>query len=277
MNEVITELALDPRALRRLRKDLQEAPLTPNEARYLVDTYYAWQDVRKRSANQMRSLDSEPGYTLRWLIEQSESVESIIKSVLHTYSQRSPIGRWAETMHGVGPIISAGLLAHIDMHRAPTVGHIWSFGGWNPTVKWQKGQKRPWNASLKVLFWKCGDSFVKTSNSPKSLYGQFYREAKTRFEAANERRDYQDVAHATLKEVPNHRDKAIYADGKLPPGRIDLRARRVAVKIFLSHWHEVAYWVTFNRPAPAPYPMEHLGHVHKIPVPNTEMIEGFPG
>jgi hypothetical protein len=43
------------------------------------------------------------------------------------------------------------LLARIDIVKAPTAGHIWRYAGLDPTVRWNKGEKRPWNAGLKVL------------------------------------------------------------------------------------------------------------------------------
>ena len=49
-----------------------------------------------------------------------------------------------------------------------------------------------------------------------------------------------------------------------PPAHIHARAKRFAVKIFISNLHEVWFEKHFGRPAPAPYPFAHLGHTHKI-------------
>ena len=38
--------------------------------------------------------------------------------------------------------------------------------------------KRPWNADLKLICWKAGESFVKTSNHPSDIYGHIYAERK---------------------------------------------------------------------------------------------------
>jgi len=56
--------------------------------------------------------------------------------------------------------------------------------------------------------------------------------------------------------------------GKLPPAHIHARAKRWAVKIFLAHWHHVAYMIEYKKAPPKPYSLEHLGHVHMIEVPN---------
>ncbi|HEY5985735.1 MAG TPA: hypothetical protein VIV12_05025, partial [Streptosporangiaceae bacterium] len=47
----------------------------------------------------------------------------------------------------------------------------------------------------------------------------------------------------------------------LSPGWINLRAQRVAVKLFLSHWYEVASAVMVpDRPIAHPYAFTFLGH-----------------
>src|SRR5258708_8365225 len=54
----------------------------------------------------------------------------------------------------------------------------------------------------------------------------------------------------------------------LRPAHIHARARRYAVRMFLSHLHQVWYEIEYGRPAPRPYAVEHLGHVHVIKPPN---------
>jgi hypothetical protein len=41
-------------------------------------------------------------------------------------------------------------------------------------------------------------------------------------------------------------------------------ARRWAVKIFLSHVHQVMYYDHFKEAPPRPFAIEHLGHAHMI-------------
>ena len=173
---------------------------------------------------------------------------------------------------GIGPVITAGFLAHIDIAKAPTVGHIWRFCGLDPTVRWDKGTKRPWNASLKRLCWIVGESFTKVSNHPDDTYGKLYQQRKEREIARNEAGDYAEQAAASLTAKRFGDDTAAkkhYLAGKLPPARIHLRAQRWAVKIFLSHFHEVLFFVTYGERPPKPYVLDHVGgHVHRIEVPN---------
>src|SRR5271165_4286334 len=169
-------------AIERLTKDLKTAAatLSPNEARYLVDAYYSIQEYRKAAANQVRALSTsgEPHAVIAWLFRQHEILEAQIKRSLEAWTDSSKLGQWAKSITGIGPVISAGLLAHIDITKAPTVGHIWRFAGLDPTVVWGKKEKRPWNASLKTLCWKIGESFVKVSGNDADFYGKIYLERK---------------------------------------------------------------------------------------------------
>jgi len=255
----------------RLSRDLRTAATTMSatEARFLVDGYYLIQENRIRADAQVRSMlaDGEPVDLLLWLGEQMRALESQVKAGLDKYSAAHPVGEWARSVTGVGPVIAAGLLAHIDIEKAPTVGHIFSFAGLNPTMKWEKGQKRPWNAQLKTLCWKLGESFVKVQNNENDVYGTLYAQRKVAELAKNEAGEFAEQAEAVLavKRIGKMTEAyKAYSKGKLPPAHIHARAKRWAVKIFLSNLHEVWYELHYDKPAPAPYPFAHLGHVHKI-------------
>ena len=177
-----------------------------------------------------------------------------------------------KSQYGIGPVIAAGLLAHIDISRAPTVGHIWAFAGLDPTRKWEKGQKRPHNAGLKTLCWKIGQSFMKFSNEDDCFYGKLYRQAKERYVAKNDAGDYKDQAAELLPKFKKTTDAYKHLEkGQLPPAQIDARARRWAVKIFLSHMHEVWYELHHGVKPPCCFAVTMLGHAHYIPVPNWPM------
>jgi len=242
-----------------------------DQARFLVDLYYRWQEHRIALRGQGRALGSggKPTELVDHFAAQAEVLEKQMVGVLDVFSMSTEVGRWSREQTGVGPVIAAGLVAHIDIARANTAGAIWRFAGLDPTVKWGKGEKRPWNADLKVLCWKLGDSFVKQSGRDNAFYGHIYRERKEQEVTKNEAGEFADQAAATLaeKKITEAKTRAAYEAGRLPDGRIDLRARRYAVKLFLAHWHEIAYEAHHGTPAPLPYPIAHLGHVHKIDPP----------
>jgi len=263
----------------RLSRDIAEAAktLSDQEARYLVDAYYMMQEDRKRAHNQVRAMTTpnpeseqqpEPHTVIHWLAEQSSTLEKQIQRALDKYTDGHPMGSWMRSVKGIGPVLSAGLLAHIDISKAPTVGHIWRFAGLDPTTKWNKGQKRPWNATLKTLCWKIGQSFMKLSNDPECYYGRIYRERKAYEQARNGTAAVAEAVAAGLAKVG--KDTEAYkhlSAGNLPPGQIDARARRYAVKLFLSHMHDQWYRQHFGTAPPLPYPIAHLGHVHFIEPP----------
>lgn len=267
-------------AVQNLTRDLKKAAVTlsKQEARFLVDSYYQMQDSRIRTAGQMREMaeSGEPHEVLKWFNTQAEHLETEVQKALDAYSNGFVLGRWARSQYGIGPVIAAGLLAHIDIAKAETAGAIWRFAGLDPTSKWEKGQKRPWNAQLKVLCWKIGQSFLKQCNRDGDVYGHLLMERKALETTKNEMSAYSTQAAEILKRVPGHAQKAIYAAGKLPPGHILSRAERYAVKLFLAHYHHVGYELLHAKLPPKPYVIEHGGHTHFLAPPNWPIQEKIP-
>jgi len=269
----------------KMSRDLRKSSVTlgHTEARFLVDVYYQMQEGRIADAARVRSIEQtaeklgvepEPHAVLDWLYAQHATLEKQVHGALEKYSDAHIVGRWARSIVGVGPVIAAGLLAHIDIARAPTAGHIWNFAGLNPGAKWEQGKKRPWNAALKVLCWKLGESFVKTSGHDASFYGPIYAQRKTLEEERNARGELAEQAAETLKRKRIGKDTIAYShyiEGRLPPAHIHARAKRWAVKLFLSHYHHVAHVVEHGTEPPVPYAIAHLGHAHYLAPPNWPM------
>lgn len=327
------QMNLDP--ISRLTKDLKTAAVTlsPKEARFIVDAYYTFQEYRKASGNQVRALTAsgEPHDVIAWLFAQTEGLEKQILRALDAWTDASTTSVWAKGICGIGPVIAAGLLAHIDIRQAPTAGHIWNFAGLNPTQHWLGAEKskrelaaafaedgsaegavptmaaklgcrpdtlirwsttdkdgepvpmtrsrlekacarRPWNAKLKVLCWKIGESFVKVQNNANDYYGRFYRERKALEIGRNDRGEFAEQAAQKLADSRIGKDTEAYgwySQGKLPPAHIHARVCRWTVKLFLSHWHEKRYWEEYGVAPPIPYAIGILGHASEsfIPAP----------
>ena len=260
-----------PEAIKKLSRDLRMAASTlgVREARYFVDTYYDLQDCRIAAANQRRQLikSLEPNELISWLTGNLEFLENQIRGALDKWSGAQPMGVWARNICGIGPVISAGLLAHIDITKAPTVGHIWRYGGLDPTVKWEKGHKRPWNASLKRLLWIVGESFVKVSGNKHDVYGKLYLQRRAYEQGRDDRSELADQAAERIRKFGPKLDKSLreYLEtGHLPAKALHERSKRWAVKIFLSHWHAEAYRLHYKCEPPKPYPIAILGHAHEI-------------
>lgn len=314
--------------------------LNAPEARWLVDYFYAIQDFRIQADGQARAVSQGADAGTAILSEAlgggMKAIEERIAKALDNYSSEHVPGVWAKSITGIGPVLSAGLLAHLDIEQAPTVGHWWRFAGLDPSVRWLGSEKaramvgesmgadkkvtralvealaqktnlnadrlwdrslptkrvgdkwvvtgdtptresliralakRPYNDSLKVLCWKIGDSFKKQKGRESDVYGRLYESRKAQEVERNEAGMFADQAATSLRER-NIRDadlRKTYEAGKLPAGRLDLRAMRYTVKLFLSHFHAVSYEVRFGTAPPHPYVVEHLGHAHLIGVPH---------
>jgi len=264
---------LTPEVDKRLDKDLilKSGMLDQRQAGALVDYYYRIQEHRIALGNQVASIlyDEDDSLLIEFYHKQIMTVEKSIVPALKNYAEAHAVGRWSLAQLGIGPILAAGLLAHIDITKAPTVGHIWRYAGLDPTSKWEKGQKRPWNAELKTICWKIGQSFVKVSGKDDAFYGKLYVQDKERRMAKNEAGDYAELAARTLaeKNIQHKETRQMYESGKLPQSRILSQAARYSTKLFLAHWHEVAYRDHYNAEPPKPYIIEHGGHAHYIAPP----------
>ena len=297
----------------RLNKDVttalrqQGGGITDNEARFLVDIFYTMQDQRIRCNNQVKGLDrdatkagneAEPHTALDWTLTQFKTLENQIERLLAIYTQSHDMAWFFDQTVGIGPILSAGILAHIDISKAPTAGHIWNFAGLNPDIRWEKKTKRPWNAELKKICWKIGDSFVKQSSHPRDFYGKLYRERKAYEWKRNLAGDMADQAARYLGEKSYGKDtdarawysgqcdpelaRALLEAGKpataaackgangvhmLPPAQIDMRARRYTVKMFLSHLQQRWWEHKYHEAPPKPFAIAQRGHAHVIEPP----------
>lgn len=277
-----TEVVRDIEPIAQLTRDLRNAArtLSTEEARYLVDEYYTIQKDRIRAGNRVLAMTQtraeagqkhEPHEVIAWLGENTGRLERMIHSALDAYSDSQREGRWARLQIGVGPVIAAGLLAHIQLSETSFTNpsKIYRFAGLDPTVVWKKGQKRPWNARLKRLCWILGESFKKTSGHPDSVYGPLYRERKALEVQRNEAGLFAATAEQTLRDrkIEDAETLKAYRAGKLPAGRLDLRATRWAVKHFLTDYWRVCYMVKFGKTPPNPWVIEHGGHTDLRPVP----------
>lgn len=260
-----------------LSKDMRRAAsaLKPDDVRYLVDLYYQLQLHRISSANAVRSAEGEPNALLAWYAEKMRKLESQIPPTMKIYAADRRDGRWLLSVHGIGPVLAAGLLAHFDITKAETAGHFWSFAGYNPEMVWKKGERRPFSARVKVLCWKCGESFkklrgkmedaggnLKTGDALKraiaaseaDVYGKLYASRKDYEIMRNERGDHKGYNLRTA-------GKTTVVD-KLPPFIIEARAKRWAVKLFLAHLHHVMYEVHLGKRPPKPYILTRGDHAH---------------
>ena len=137
--------------------------------------------------------------------------------------------------------------------------------------------RRPWNADLKVVCWKLGESFQKNSGRLETKkgpneYSKVYLKEKARIIKLNEAGEYEEYALGRSKTVGTGTEAyKAYSVGKIPPLQIINRAKRYAVKLFLAHYHHVAYELEYGTLPPKPYILDQPGHTHYIAPPNWPM------
>jgi len=267
--------------INRLNKDLKTAAtsLDQSEVRLIVDLYYQVQDFRISSANIVRSQPAEPNALSAWVFKNFKTLEKDIQSAMGTFAAHYKVGRYLQSIYGIGPVISAGLLAHLDIRKAKTPGNFLSFAGMiDPTRQpWAKKTKRPWNAKLKTLVTvRMADTIVKFSNNEKCVYGKVYIDRKQRIIRENSAGQFSDQALVRKDEVDKgtiayqwysgqypssvmtkdffqldlaqrnetlKKSRLKEGDGTmmLPPAHVHARARRFLAQMILSHLHYAMY------------------------------------
>lgn len=253
---------------------LQAEKLTNPEARFLVANYYQAQEMRKRADMQIRHLgDKEMPTLLQYTADAFAVIESNVQKGLQNYAESTRLGEWCLSHDGIGPVITAGLLAHLDIEKAPTVGHFWRYAGLDPTNKWEKGQKRPWNSELRQICWHLGQCAKRISYKEDAFYGQLYRERKELLVGRNEAGHNAERAKVFFTKSADV--KKTLAEGKLPANNIDSQACNFVAKIFLSHLHALMFWDKYDQAPPRPFAIAILGHAHEVRIPNTDMFPGF--
>jgi hypothetical protein len=253
-----------------LTKIVKTLALKSHEIGEMVELYYDSQHLRIQHANKERT--EPPSELAEWLDFWTHAGEAVISGALKRWilSEESPAEtKWAFDQIGIGPVIAAGLAAHIDVEKASSISSVWKFAGLAPGAdKKVKGQKLPYNSRLKTLCWKLGESFVKVSGKEGAFYGQLYAEFKSEEIKRNEEGQYAEAAKRELasKRITEKATKERLLSGKLTDGHLHARAKRRAVKIFLAH-----YWSKGREgrglPVRDPYPITILGHDGKRPSP----------
>lgn len=116
------------------------------EASILVSSYYSVQGYRMALGNQKRALAYNYGVTkddykagnippsmeiITWLYNNILGIENEIKKCLGIYSLSTEVGRWLQSIIGIGPVLSAAMISFFDIDRAPSVSHFYSYSGLN--------------------------------------------------------------------------------------------------------------------------------------------------
>lgn len=213
--------------------------------RQLVEVYYDVQDMRIRSYNRLRQVGEVKGVTPEILKE----FEKQIRDYIAVQVRDIPIVKeYLRGIKGIGPILSGGLIAWFNPHKAPHASSFWKYAGLHvvegKAVKREKGVKLGFSIKLRSLMWKIGKSFIK-ARTP--FYRELYDEAKDK---ENEKlgNPIADAENCPMYQqcVLRLRGKAqrLNREVKTLPCKqhIDYRAMRKMIKRFLAD-----LWITWRR------------------------------
>ncbi len=231
----------------------------------IVTSYNRIEDVKSAIQSLNDSADNLP--ILDSMISTLDSIDSIVKRPLSNYVEDSVVGKWASSQVGIGPVLSAGLMAYIDMEKAHSPGAVWRYAGLDPSFN----NKKRFSGELKSLCWKIGSSFAKYSSKTNCFYGKLYLQDKERRTKKNNEGLYAQKAAEILSDLPYkyRSDEHLLKQGKLSDEQIDAQARRFAVKIFLSHYYTIAYQEYHGEPTIRPSYITINGKKEFIEIPNN--------
>ena len=159
-------------ALNKLNKDIKAGvqKLGKDEVRFLVDYYYQMQNDRIATQGRIRAINqsdkNEPHEAIAFIGKQVSTIEENIKKILDIYTMSDPVGQWCRSITGLGAVITAGLLANLDVEGKPTAGHFWSYCGLND-------QNRPWIGREKTK--KIIDEILGDKKSKDITYEDFVK------------------------------------------------------------------------------------------------------
>lgn len=123
--------------------------------RYLVDSFYQVQDLRKASESQQRSTIQEKdgdGYDLPlFILGGIANIEGQIKKIIDIVTDKIPICWYMKQIKGVGPMISAYLYAYLDIDKASSAGSFWTYCGLNDNNTPWLGKEKSATYSKKII------------------------------------------------------------------------------------------------------------------------------
>jgi hypothetical protein len=122
-------------------------------------------------------------------------------------------------VRGVGPVIAAGLIGHVDIAKADHVSSLWKYAGLHvvdgAAARRRRGERADWNPQLRAVCRKLGGSFMKARSQYRPLY-----EARKR---------YEQVRHPDFRPIQHHRRALRYmVRAAVPTGELRCLALHLA-------------------------------------------------
>jgi hypothetical protein len=193
----------------------------------------------------------EPPEVLKGILERLEQIESDLYRELERVVKGHPLyTQYLQFVKGVGAASAAYLITVLNPARFETASKMWKYCGLHVengrAPRRVSGQATGWNPVARTMMWKLGESFRMRGGFYRMMYQRFFEES------LNKHKEWTKAHHLA-------------------------HARRMAVKLFLAHWHTVGR-VLQNLPARKPYICEKQPHQCIPPVLDTDdpsIIQSF--
>jgi uncharacterized protein (UPF0212 family) len=193
----------------------------------------------------------EPPEALRSVLERLELIERDLYRELERVVVGHPLyAKYLQFVRGVGAATAAYLITVLNPARFEKVSQLWKYCGLHvengKAPKRVSGQATGWNPVARTMMWRLGESFRKVGEFYKMMYQRFFEESTKKHQ------DWTKAHHLA-------------------------HARRVAVKLFLAHWHTVGRALQ-GLPVRKPYICDKQPHQCVPPVLDAEdpaVIQSF--
>lgn len=239
---------------KRLPRDEQPADGTVEDlstvhARWLFRFHRSLQRERLRAEQHLEQVPAELRDPLLRHVGTLRACERQARESLAAFAQAHPVGRWLCAERGIGALLAAALLAHLDITRASSYRSFWRYAGLTPDAVYRTGRANGWSRELRRICYLLGECLMRARHHEESHYGPLYDAYKAQEIARNARGDYEPIAIRKVASWRSHgvsEAYSVYVSGHLPPGHLHARARRRMVKDVLADLYYLLYWHTYG-------------------------------
>ena len=135
----IMDLIIAEKMSNNLKSEIRSIGIpTRSEIKMVVNLFYQMQDIRKALREEIRSIEGSDKTTkkantiiLDYCLKNVTIIEAACKEVLQIVAESSEEGRWLLQIVGIGPILTAGLVANFDVTDKQYASQFISYAGLN--------------------------------------------------------------------------------------------------------------------------------------------------
>jgi len=172
------------------------------DLRLLTRQFYSYQKMRLAMANRVRayqSYDLEIPHAVQSL-DIMNNFEAELKRLVEQAVIGLPIyDQWLSKIKGIGPMLSAGLISElVRPDKCPTVSSLWAYSGYHvkdgKAPRRKKGEAANWNPRLRMLGYKIGQQFIRTTRGDGCFGRKLYDEYRAYYEMRGDEKGAHSMA-----------------------------------------------------------------------------------